>query len=58
MTRRLPAAVDAYASIIAATGAMLCGVCAVGLMSTPYAREWAILGALAHQPVQVNAFVL
>jgi len=47
MTRRLPAVVDAYAIGIAATGAILCGVCAVGLMSAPYAREWAILGALA-----------
>jgi putative nucleotidyltransferase with HDIG domain len=47
MTRRLPAPVDAYAWIIAATGAILCGVCAVGLQSTPYAREWAILGVLA-----------
>src|SRR5689334_5451582 len=47
MIRRLPTAVDAYAYAIAATGAILCGVCAVGLVSTPYAREWAILGALA-----------
>ena len=47
MTRRLPAPVDAYALLIAATGAILCGVCAVGLQSTPYAREWAILGVLA-----------
>src|SRR6185503_17039698 len=47
MTRRLPAVVDAYAIGIAATGAILCGVCAVGLQSTPYAREWAILGVLA-----------
>jgi putative nucleotidyltransferase with HDIG domain len=47
MTRRQPALVDTYALVIAGTGAILCGVCAVGLLSTPYAREWAILGALA-----------
>src|SRR5829696_1198747 len=47
MTPRLPGRVDAYALVIAAAGAMLCGVCAIGLRSTPYPREWAILGVLA-----------
>ena len=47
MMRARFAAVDLYASVIAAIGAVLFVVCAVALWSTPHALEWTILGVLA-----------
>lgn len=48
MTRRFrPTGVDAYVAVITIAGAILIGGSALGLPSTPNAREWGILAGLA-----------
>ena len=47
MTRRFLPAVDVYVALITIAGAILIGWSALALPSTPHAREWGILAALA-----------
>ena len=47
MTRRLPFGVDAYVGLVTIAGAVLSGVSALALSSTPHAPEWGILSVLA-----------
>lgn len=47
MSRHRPAALDVYIAAIVSAGTAVLGWAAIGLPSTPNAREWVILAALA-----------